>query len=110
MRTTKLTTLTKLPSIERNKTQELSKITQNLLDEFKNRQLNLLWNSLSEYGFKAKSILDMKNTTKEEETWIQLWQMFWHSLNKMWWMVEKDRIDKQIENMLAPFWLNLTRM
>lgn len=104
MRTTKLTELTKLPTIKNTETIR-SKDVLRAIKWFNHRLTKLPENPFWEFGSKALNVLDMKNTTKEEEESMQLGQMFWHSLNKMWEMVQKDRENNQIQNMLAPFWL-----
>ena len=105
MRTTKLTELTKLPTIKNIETIE-SNDMQGALKWFNNRLTKLLENPLSEFGAKALNVLDMKNTTKQEEESMQLGQMFWHSLHKMWEMVQKDRQNEQIQNMFEKYWTN----
>ena len=106
MRTREIQTLS--PSIEAQKIQDtLSKDTKSTLSEFNKRTTNLLTNPLAEFWDKALSILDMKNTSKNEETSIQLGRILWIPDKKLWGMVEKDRGDLQIDKMLAPFWLHL---
>jgi hypothetical protein len=104
MKTTKLWEIIKFPSINTNN-EIWSKDVLTALKWFNNRLTKLPENPFAEYWNKAINILDMKDTTKEEETWMQVWQMFWHSLTKMWEMVQIDRWNNQIEKMLAPFWI-----
>lgn len=103
MRTREIQTLS--TSIEAQNT--LSKDTNNALKEFNHRTQNLLINPLSEFWNKAITILDMKNTTKDEETTISLGKMFWIQNKKLWEIITNDRENKQIENMISPFWLHL---
>jgi hypothetical protein len=45
--------------------------------------------------------------TKDEETSISLGKRLWVSDKKLWEMITNDRENKQIENMISPFWLHL---
>jgi hypothetical protein len=106
MRTREIQTLS--PSIGLQNTQDrLSKDTKNSLIEFNKRWISLLENPLAEYGNEALSVLNMKNTTKDEEISINLGQMLWLSNKKLWEIITNDRENKQIENMISPFWLHL---
>ncbi len=104
MRTREIQTLS--PSIEVQEKWFATETTTSL-NEFNKRWLRLLEYPFAEYGNDALTILDMKNTTKDEETSMRLGQMLWLSNKKLWKMITNDRENKQIENMLKPFWLQL---
>ncbi len=99
MRTREIQTLS--PSVEVQQQKTLSKDTKNTLGEFNKRWLRLLENPLAEYGDKALGVLDMKDTTKDEETSINLWQMLWISNKKLWEMITSDRENNQVSKMLS---------
>jgi hypothetical protein len=107
MRTTNLNKLTKAELNEWTEIKWLSLDISNNLLNFKNRLTKNLENPFSEYWVRSMNILDMKDTTPDEELDMKVWQMFWYSLNKMWEMVKNDRGDSQIKHMLAPFWITI---
>lgn len=89
------------------KTQEktLSKAVMSAMKEFGNRENNLIDNPFAEYWIEVNDILTLSNTSSAEETTYKLWKLFWVTSINLRKIIERDRDDLQVLNMLRQVWL-----
>lgn len=66
-----------------------------LSSEFAERFENILKHpEFIPYKNRILDLLKMKSLSKDEDTELALWNIFWISLNKIWEMIKQDRIDE----------------
>jgi len=88
-------------------------ITAKLKESFAEKELKKYWeriiwlleNPFSEKWKEIMEIIKLWETTKEEENYIKLWELFWIQRNKLINWVNKDREELQIKEMLANLWI-----
>lgn len=88
-------------------------ITKKLKESFTEKELKKYWerikwlleNPFSEKWREIMEIIELWETTKEEENYIELWELLWIQRSKLINSVNKDREELQIKEMLKNLWI-----